>query len=105
MFEDAGAIWVAILAQAAKPAEEPAPAAQAADQFLWWLPMVAIGVLFYFMLIRPQRKEQVQRQDMLKALKKHDKVVTIGGIVGSIANVSADGETVTLKVDDNTRLT
>jgi preprotein translocase subunit YajC len=68
------------------------------------MPMVAIGFLWYFLLIRPQRREQAKRDTLLKALKKNDRVVTIGGIIGSIANVSQDGKEVTLKVDDNTRI-
>ena len=67
-------------------------------------PMVVIGFLWYFLLFRPQRREQQRRQDVLKALKKNDRVVTIGGIIGTIASVSQDGQDVTLKVDDNTRI-
>ncbi len=69
------------------------------------LPMyVAIGLLFYFFLLRPGQREKAQRETMLKALKKNDRVVTIGGIVGTIANIEPDGREVTLKVDDNTRI-
>ncbi|MFN0050904.1 MAG: preprotein translocase subunit YajC [Planctomycetales bacterium] len=67
-------------------------------------PFILIIIVFYFLLIRPQRREQATRESMLAALKKNDKVVTIGGIIGTIANISADGQEVTLKVEDNTRL-
>jgi len=66
------------------------------------LPFLLIGVLFYFMLIRPQRKEQSRRQDMLSNVKKNDRVVTIGGIYGVVMNVHREADEVTLKVDETT---
>jgi preprotein translocase subunit YajC len=70
------------------------------------LPFVAIGLLFYYMLIRPQRKEQSKRLDMLSNVKKNDRVVTIGGIYGVVMNVYREADEVTLKVDEsnNTKL-
>jgi preprotein translocase subunit YajC len=68
------------------------------------LPMMAIAILFYFLLIRPQKREQAKREAMLSTMKKNDRVVTIGGMLGVIANISPDGQEVTLKVDDNTRI-
>lgn len=66
------------------------------------IPMLAIGFLFYFLLIVPQRKEQRKRQQMLGALKKNDRVITIGGIYGVVANVHREADEVTLKVDEAT---
>ncbi len=54
------------------------------------LPMVLIFVIFYFMLIRPQRKKEKKVQDMLKALKVGDRVSTIGGIYGTITSIKDD---------------
>lgn len=86
--------------------EEPKPAPRGPDAFdpTMFLPLVAMAVLFYFLLIRPQRREQANREAMLSALKKNDRVVTVGGMLGTVANISADGQEVTLKVDDNTRV-
>lgn len=75
-----------------------------ASPIFQFLPLVVIGVLFYFILIRPRKTEQGRHQEMLKSIKKNDRVVTIGGIMGTVANVSADGSEVTVKVDDNTRI-
>lgn len=61
-----------------------------------------IFVAFYFFLMRPQQKQQKQRAQMLGSLKKGDRVITIGGIHGSIVDLTE--ERVTLKVSDNTRL-
>jgi preprotein translocase subunit YajC len=82
----------------------PAPRGGGNELYGMLLPMVAIAFLWYFLLLRPQRKEQSRRQDLLSALKKNDRVVTIGGILGTVVTTSADGKEVTLKVDDNTRL-
>ena len=79
-------------------------AAPATDGWIMFAPLIVIGIIFYFLLLRPQRKEQASREAMLAALKKNDKVVTIGGVIGSVANISSDGQEVTLKVDDNTRI-
>jgi preprotein translocase subunit YajC len=59
--------------------------------------------IFYFLLIRPQQKKQRQRAAMLNAISKGDKVVTVGGLHGTIAEISDD--TVVLKVNDVTKLT
>jgi preprotein translocase subunit YajC len=69
-------------------------------------PFVIIFVLFYFLMIRPQRREQSRRQEMLGAVKKNDRVVTIGGIYGVVTNVHREADEVTIKVDEatNTKL-
>ena len=54
------------------------------------LPMILIFVIFYFMLIRPQRKKDKKVKEMLNALKKGDRVTTIGGIYGTIDRIKDD---------------
>ncbi len=71
--------------------------------FPWPLIVIFIG-LGYFIVFRPQQREKARRRELLGALKKNDRVVTIGGIIGTIANISQDGDEVTIKVDDNTRI-
>ena len=66
------------------------------------LPFLAIFVIFYFFLIRPQNKKQKETQKMLDALKKGDKVITIGGIHGTVSSVKEN--TVIVKVDDDCKL-
>ncbi len=66
-------------------------------------PFVLMFVVFYFLLIRPQQKKTKTRNSMLKALKKGDKVVTIGGLHGTITEISDD--IVVLRVNDVTKLT
>lgn len=62
----------------------------------------AIILIFYFLIIRPQKKRDKETQAMLDALKKGDKVITIGGIHGTV--VAVKEKTVVLKVDDNARI-
>jgi preprotein translocase subunit YajC len=53
-----------------------------------FLPMVAIFVVFYFLLIRPQQKRSKETKTMLEALQKGDEVVSAGGIVGKISKLT-----------------
>ena len=62
----------------------------------------AIILIFYFLIIRPQKKREKETKDMLNALKKGDKVVSIGGIHGTVISVKEN--TVVVKVDDNARI-
>ncbi len=68
------------------------------------MPLLMIMVLWYFLILRPQNRDRRKREELLNSLKKNDPVVTIGGILGTVANISNDGKEVTLKVDDNTRI-
>lgn len=61
-----------------------------------------VFVIFYFLIIRPQHKKQKEARAMLSALKKGDRVATIGGIRGVINSVKDDS--VVIKVDDNTKI-
>ncbi len=62
----------------------------------------AIFAIFYFLLIRPQQKQKRERDTLLRALKKGDRVVTTSGMHGTI--VGLDEHTVTLKVSDQVKL-
>ncbi len=53
---------------------------------------------------RTDSKDKARRNELVSGLKKNDPVVTIGGMLGSVVSVSEDKQTVTIKVDDNTRL-
>lgn len=67
--------------------------------------LLPMFLIFYFIMIRPQSKERKQREAMINALQKNDRVVTIGGIVGIVTAVRDDE--ITLKVDEssNTKIT
>jgi len=65
-------------------------------------PLALIFLIFYFILIRPQQKQQKEFKKMLEALKKNDQIVTIGGVHGTIVNIK--DKTLIVRVDDNTRM-
>ena len=86
----------AFLAQAAGAPPTPNPLMQI-------VPFIAIGVIFYFLIIRPQSKKQKELEKLIENLKTGDKVVTNGGIHGIIANVR-EGRTLSLKIADNVKI-
>ena len=65
------------------------------------IPFGMIAVLFYFMVIRPERRKKADLLAMLQNLKKNDRVITVGGIYGTIVNAPQGSKEVTLKVDEN----
>ncbi|MDP3730807.1 MAG: preprotein translocase subunit YajC [Candidatus Omnitrophota bacterium] len=75
---------------------------QMASPLMNLMPIILIFVVFYFLLIKPQKKAQNDHKKMIASLKKNDEVITAGGIHGTIVNVKE--HTVTLKVDDNVKV-
>ena len=67
-----------------------------------FLPIVAIGLVFYFLVIAPANKQRKKQQEMLSMLKKGDRVLTTGGIYGTIQGVEPDA--VYLKIAENTKV-
>lgn len=70
--------------------------------FVQILPILAIGLVFYFLVIAPANKQRRKTQEMLGSLKKGDRVVTSGGIYGTVQGVEAD--VVYLKIADNVKV-
>jgi preprotein translocase subunit YajC len=68
------------------------------------LPLIVIGIMFYFLLILPERKKRKELENQLNSLKKNDRVVTTGGICGVIVNANPGAKTVTLRIDDNVKI-
>ncbi len=71
--------------------------------FMSMLPLVLIFVVFYFFLIRPQQKKAQQQRDMLVALRRGDRVVTSGGLIGVITKVVSDQE-LQVEIAENVRV-
>jgi len=59
--------------------------------------LVAFAAIFYFLLIRPQRRRQKEHRDLLGSLKRGDRVMTAGGIFGTIEDMSEDSITITVE--------
>ena len=75
---------------------------EAAIMFQTWGPILIMVVIFYFLLYRPQKAEQKRRKAMLDNLKRGDRVVTIGGIYGTLGEIRE--KSVMLKVSDHVEI-
>jgi preprotein translocase subunit YajC len=91
--------WLFSLLLGAQPGQT---GAESPNPLVSMLPFVLIIGIFYFLIIRPQNKKQKETANMLKALKKGDKIVTIGGIHGLIQSVKENS--IIVRVDENTKL-
>ena len=91
---------IASILQDTAPPAQPIEAPSILSSQLW--PLLIMGVLFFVLLILPERKKQKQRQKMLDALKKGDRVLTSSGIYGTVVTTTA--EVAVLQVADNVRL-
>ena len=81
---------------------QAAPAAQQGGGWTMWVMLALIFVVMWFFMIRPQKKQQKELQNFRDGLKKGDKVVTIGGIYGTVCEVKEG--TVLLEVDNNVKI-
>ena len=68
-----------------------------------FIPLILIFVIFYFFLIRPQQKKVKEHKAMVEALKRGDKVITYGGIVGTVERV-IDNEKVEVMISENVKV-
>lgn len=75
---------------------------QASNPLINLFPFIVIFVIFYFLLIRPQKEKEKQHQKMLANLNKNDEVVTSSGIHGTV--VAVKDKTVILRIDDNVKI-
>jgi preprotein translocase subunit YajC len=84
------------------PAHAQAAGGMPGGDLMTFLPMIAIFVVFYFLLIRPQQKKAKEAKAMLDALQKGDEVVTAGGLLGRITALT--DQYVTVEVAENTEI-
>ncbi|MCM8774968.1 MAG: preprotein translocase subunit YajC [Candidatus Omnitrophica bacterium] len=75
------------------------PATAEPNPILSFMPLILMFVIFYFLLIRPQQKRQQDTQKMIQNLKKGDRIITSGGILGEITSIQEDY--VVIKVGNN----
>ncbi|GAA3525651.1 preprotein translocase subunit YajC [Zobellella aerophila] len=67
--------------------------------------LVVFGLIFYFMIFRPQSKRVKEHKNLMSALSKGDEVLTNGGLVGKIAKISAENDYVVLSLSEQTQVT
>ena len=84
------------------PAHAQAAGGMPGGDLMTFLPMIAIFVVFYFLLIRPQQKKAKEAKAMLDALQKGDEVVTAGGLLGRITKLT--DQYATVEVAENTEI-
>jgi preprotein translocase subunit YajC len=80
-----------------------APRQGASGTFVFFLNMAAVVLIFYFLLIRPQRKEQERQRQMIAAVGKGDEIMTTGGIVGTV--IRAEPDRLIIKTGGETKIT
>jgi preprotein translocase subunit YajC len=91
---------------AADTAVEAMPATAPGNPVMWNLGLIAIlVVMFYMLLIRPQQKRFKEHADMLSALKKGDKVVTAGGLIGTIEKIEDKDDEVIIDLGSGMKVT
>ena len=80
----------------------PLAAGSNPNPVMQFLPLILIGIVFYFFMIRPQTKKMKDQKNFIEAIKKGDKVVTIGGIHGKIADINED--TYLLEIENGVKM-
>ena len=78
------------------------PQQTVANPLVQLFPLVLIFIIFYFLLIRPQKQKEKAHQKMLEGVNKNDEIVTLSGIHGTVVNVK--DKTVILRIDDNVKI-
>ncbi|MEE3370503.1 MAG: preprotein translocase subunit YajC [Planctomycetota bacterium] len=104
MFHHAGWTMV-ILAQVEEaPAQNPGLAAEVLGSPLFMFGL--LGFMFWIMILRPQNRKRREHEAELKKLKVHDRVVTAGGILGTVIEAKEDSDELTIRIDEvnNTRM-
>jgi preprotein translocase subunit YajC len=90
-------------------AQQTAPQTTKGPASIWPM-LLAVLAIFYFFIIRPQQKKQKETKNMLNELAKGDRVVTIGGIMGTVVNIKekkdakTDDDIIVLKVSDTSKI-
>ena len=68
------------------------------------LPILLIGVVFYFLIIRPQQKKYKDHVSMISAIRKGDRIVTSGGIIGTVTKVDAENDNLQVEIADGVKV-
>ncbi len=79
------------------------PAGGSSNPIMSFLPLILIAVVFYFFMIRPQTKRMKDQKNFIENIKKGDKIVTVGGIHGKIADVN-DDQTFVIEIENGVRM-
>lgn len=81
-----------------------APAVAEPSALAGVMPILLIGMVFYFLIIRPQQKKYKNHMAMIKAITKGDRVVTSGGVIATVTKVDDENDTVTLEIAEGVKI-
>lgn len=96
--------WLMLAAAAPQGGAEGAGQAAPMMGLGGFLPIILVFILFYVLFIVPQRRQQKKHEELLKGLKKGDRVMTTGGMFGTISDINESDNTVFIKFADNVRI-
>jgi preprotein translocase subunit YajC len=91
-----------IISKAYAEGAAPAPAGGGMEMIIM---LAVFGLIFYFMIFRPQSKRAKEHKNLMSSLSKGDEVLTSGGLVGKISKVAADSDFLVLALNDQTLIT
>ncbi|MBM3333180.1 preprotein translocase subunit YajC [Candidatus Sumerlaeota bacterium] len=95
--------WLQMVLEAAPPEGTPTqPRPPGFGELLPWLALIFFAM--YLFILRPQRRDQAQKEKMIRSLEKGDRVITIGGIHGAVASIDETNKTVTIEVGKGVRI-
>ena len=79
-------------------------AAEISSSLMSFLPLIIIFIIFYFLIIRPQQKKMKEHKRMINAIKRGDKVVTTGGMIGTVTKVDNNNAHLTIEIAANVEI-
>jgi preprotein translocase subunit YajC len=77
---------------------------QSGSSLLAFAPLILMGVVFYFLLIRPQQRRSRQQQALLRSVEVGDEIVTTGGVFGTVTDIDEDDDVITVEIAPGTQI-
>ena len=77
---------------------------QSGSSLLAFAPLILMGVVFYFLLIRPQQRRSRQQQALLRSVEVGDEIVTTGGVFGTVTDIDEDDDVITVEIAPGTHI-
>lgn len=84
--------------------QSPSQSGQGPNPLAMWFPLILIILIMYFLIFRPQAKRQKEHQKMLASIQKGDRILTAGGIYGTVVGVKEKENILIVKIADNVKI-
>ena len=84
--------------------QSQSPSGQGPNPLAMWFPIILIILIMYFLIFRPQAKRQKEHQRMLASIQKGDRIVTAGGIYGTVVGIREKENILIVKIADNVKI-